>query len=398
MLESIKDTCTGCSACANLCPKQAITMEPNSEGFLYPTIDNSSCVKCGLCERTCPILNPFELEISNKPLTYAVQNKDELVRKDSTSGGAFSGIAQYVLDRNGVVFGAMFDENFDVVHGFVEKSEDLWKLRRSKYVQSLIGNTFKQAKSFLDDGRWACFSGTPCQIGGLKKFLKKNYEKLITIDIACHGVPSPKFWTKYKDYQEKKHHSKLNFVDFRYKKNGYSSSVMALKFKNGKEYYHGHESDYMLKAFFREIVSRKSCSQCFFKSLNRVSDFTIYDCWSVGKFKRNMDDNKGTTTVMIQSEKGNLIWKDVVNNFSSTKISTECSIMLDGEMIVASKRASLQRDPFFKEMDSCEFIPFCNKYIQITIKDRIKSILKPFLYKTGLLKKLNNLKKALKRK
>lgn len=396
MLERIGDACTGCSACANVCPKQAIAMLPDSEGFLFPKIDNNLCVDCGLCEKTCPILNPIDLNTENKITAYAVQNKDEKIRLDSTSGGAFSVIAQYVLDRNGVVFGAMFDESFDVIHDFVEKAEDLWKLRRSKYVQSRMDNAFKNAKAFLEKDRFVCFSGTPCQICGLKKFLQKNYEKLITIDIACHGVPSPKFWKKYKDYQEKEHHSKLNFVDFRYKKNGYSSSVMALKFENGKEYYRGHESDYMLKGFFKELLSRKSCYQCTFKSLNRTSDFTIYDCWSIGKFNRKMDDNLGTTTLLIQSNKGNEVWSEINKSFNSLMITIEKSMIFDGDMLVTSQSPSNNRSSFFYEIDKHSFPVLCNRFIPISIKDYAKTFFKPMLYKIGVLKKLNNLKKALK--
>lgn len=396
MIEFVGDKCSGCSACASICPKGCIAMQPNSEGFLYPVIDQERCIKCGLCEKTCPVLHQPVFE-EKQPEAFAVQNKDSSIRMDSTSGGAFSAIAQYVLERNGVVFGAIFDPDFNVIHSYVESTEGLGKLRRSKYVQSQIGDSFKMAKKFLDAGRWVCFSGTPCQIAGLKSFLRKEYEQLVTVDIACHGVPSPKFWEKYKNFQEIKFSSKINFVDFRYKKNGYSSSVMALKFNNGKEYYHGHESDYMLKAFFSEIVSRKSCFNCSFKTLNRVSDFTIFDCWSIDHFDASMNDNLGTTTLLIQSKHGGEIWNHVNKHFNTVSIPVRKAVELDGDMLISSKTANSNREAFFRDLDSMDFKCFCNRYIPITFKDSIKSILKPILYKFGLLKKINQFKRTLKK-
>lgn len=397
MIESVGDKCSGCSACANICPKGCISMQPNSEGFLYPFVNQEICVKCRLCEKTCPVLHPPVFAENDVPLAYAVQNRDENIRMDSTSGGAFTAIAQYVIDRGGVVFGAIFDESFDVVHSYVERKEDLHELRRSKYVQSRIGNSFKQAKDFLDKGRWVCFSGTPCQIGGLKSFLRKDYDKLVSVDIACHGVPSPKFWCEYKRFQEKKNSSKILFADFRYKKNGYSSSVMALKFENGKNYFHGHESDYMLKAFFSEIVSRKSCSDCSFKTLKRVSDFTIFDCWSIGKINRSMDDNKGTTTFLIHSRLGSGIWNDVASNFVVSNVDAKMAVALDGDMVVASKKANSKREEFFRDLNILDFEKLCNRYIPITKKDLLKKVLKPFLYKLGILKRINQIMRVCKK-
>lgn len=398
MLESVKDACCGCSACFNVCVKNAISMAANNEGFLYPNIDESICVKCGACELACPVLHTSKINKDTLPEAYAVQNKDEKIRMDSTSGGAFTAIARYVLSKGGVVFGAVFNEKFDVVHSYIETDAELSKIRRSKYVQSCIGKTYKQAKTFLDQGRWVCFSGTPCQIAGLKRYLRKDFENLVTIDIACHGVPSPLFWRKYKDYQEKKFASKINFADFRYKKNGYSSSVMALHFENGKTYYHGHESDYMLKAFFAEIVSRKSCYNCNFKSLQRLSDFTIFDCWSIGHFEKSMNDNKGTTTLLIQSSKAAEIWTMISSNFRSKKIPVDTAISLDGNMIVSSVKKNPQRTEFFEDLENEDFESVCKKYFPIKFKDTAKTILKPILYKLGVLKIVNSTRRMIAKK
>jgi len=395
MLDSVKDACSGCSACASICPKQAITMEPNSEGFLYPAIANSLCVKCGLCEKTCPILNPFELDISKKPVAYAVQNKDELVRNDSTSGGAFSAIAQYVLDRKGVVFGAMFDSNFDVVHGSVETKEKLSKLRRSKYVQSRIGNTYKQAKEFLDSGWWVCFSGTPCQIGGFKKFLRKDYEQLITVDIICHSVPSPKMWSRYKQTQEEKFKSKIQNICFREKAYGFSNPTLTIHFNSGTCYRQGSIDPY-LGAFTGGMV-RKSCSQCAFKTWTRASDFTIYDCWSIGKFNSQMDDNKGTSGFLIHSSKAKIIFESLKQNFNIMPLDVEKT--LNGDGIKATDRAHLHpsRDAFFRDLDRLNFYELKKKYYSATPVHYFTAFIKPWVYKMGFLKKLNNLKGIAKR-
>ena len=199
-----KKNCCGCSACYSICPKNCIEMKADREGFLYPKINKDLCINCGLCETVCPIINKVEEKVFEQE-GYLVQNKDEKVREESTAGGAFTAIAKYVLEKKGIVFGVQYDENLNVVHSYVENEIDLKLYRNSKYVQSKIGKTFKQAKKFLDEDRWVCFSGTPCQIEGLKKYLKKDYNKLITVDVVCHAVPSPLVWEKYLEVQRKKY-------------------------------------------------------------------------------------------------------------------------------------------------------------------------------------------------
>lgn len=192
-----KQTCTGCHACAAKCPKQCIKMISDTEGFWYPQIDEEECINCGLCERVCPIITPIKFEDPFSPMAYACYNRDEKVRLASSSGGIFTLIAEAVLKQGGVVFGAGFDEDFNVCHQCVERVEDLDKLRMSKYVQSKIGETYREAENFLKENRLVLFTGTPCQIGGLKAYLGKSYDNLITQDIICHGVPSPMVWEDY---------------------------------------------------------------------------------------------------------------------------------------------------------------------------------------------------------
>ena len=196
MIEIIdKKNCCGCSACAQICPRKCILMQEDDEGFLYPKVDKKSCIDCHLCERVCPVLNQSK---PKKPLkVYASINKDENIRLCSSSGGIFTALAEKVIAEGGVVFGARFDDKWEVVHDYVETKEDLSKFRGSKYVQSRIENCYKEAEVFLKAGRIVLFSGTPCQIAGLILFLKKSYNNLLTVDFVCHGVPSPGVWRRY---------------------------------------------------------------------------------------------------------------------------------------------------------------------------------------------------------
>lgn len=192
---SDKANCCGCSACYSACPKQCISMVEDEEGFRYPIVDKSKCFDCGLCEKVCPVLN---VSNPNKPAyIFAFSNKSEDIRLKSSSGGAFSLLAELVLSQDGVVFGAAYDNNWEVAHTYIERIEDLDMLRRSKYVQSRIGDTYKQAKTILKEGRKVLFTGTPCQISGLRHYLRKDYDNLITMDFVCHSAPSPKVWRKF---------------------------------------------------------------------------------------------------------------------------------------------------------------------------------------------------------
>lgn len=315
-----KKNCCGCSACYSICPKNCIEMKADEEGFLYPNVNKDLCINCGLCEKVCPIINKAEEKVFEQE-GYLVQNKDGKIRKESTSGGAFSAIAKYILDRKGVVFGVQYDENLNVGHSYVENESDLNLYRNSKYVQSKIGETFKQAKNFLDEDRWVCFSGTACQIEGLKKYLRKDYNKLITVDVVCRAVPSPLLWKKYVEYQKNKYGNDIKNILFRDKSfYGYNHSQISIQLYNGKKIYHnGLESDPMLRAMFSNICHRPSCyDNCIFKKIYRVSDFTIWDCFVVNSFTKHLD-NKGTTRVLIHTEKGINIFNAIKNKINYEK-------------------------------------------------------------------------------
>ena len=262
-----KQNCCGCTACTAICPKGCIEMKEDMEGFLYPVVDQRNCVNCGVCEKVCPILNCKDKKTFGQK-AYIVQNKDEKVLQESTAGGAFTAIAEYVIKRGGVVFGVELNKDLVAHHIYVDTIGELKRFRNSKYVQSSVGGgMLHTVKSFLEQGKTVCFSGTPCQIEGLKCYLKKDYENLITVDVVCRAVPSPLIFRKYVEFQEQKLADKIKTVRFRDKYYGYKYSTMnIITDRNHGNYHQGVESDPWLRAFFSNICDRPSCHNCRFRN------------------------------------------------------------------------------------------------------------------------------------
>lgn len=295
-----KHNCCGCSACASICPKHCITMQADSEGFLYPSVDIDKCVDCHLCERVCPCINS---EQSQNPIEcYGAKNNDDSIRRQSSSGGIFTAIAEGVINKEGVVFGAAFDNEWKVVHTHTETIDGIAAFRGSKYVQSGIGDSFRQVKAFLKSGREVLFSGTPCQVAGLKRFLRKDYENLLTIEVVCHGVPSPKIWREYLSSLEIKNISSISHKD---KTTGWRGYSFTIKDINQKVVFTEKASDnkYMM-AFIRNLTLRPSCFSCPAKAGRSHADITLADYWGIEHLLPELDDNKGTSFICINSPKG----------------------------------------------------------------------------------------------
>ena len=296
--------CTGCMACANACAQKAIQMKPNNEGFLYPVIDESLCKNCGLCSRMCPNNSPAAKTIPKA--VYSGWSRDESIRIQSSSGGAFSEIALQILKHQGVVFGCTLNKELKAEHTFIENESELKKIRGSKYVQSYIGDSYKNARTFLNEGREVLFSGTPCQIAGLKAFLKKEYRNLWTVDIICHGVPSPRVWQDYVKYIEDIYNDKVNAVEFRSKKYSWIFFGMNISFHKSKNIYYGpYYDDPYIRCFLRDYFLRQSCSTCKYTSIDRVSDFTIADWWGYRKTDKKDKDfqYKGVSLILANNER-----------------------------------------------------------------------------------------------
>ncbi len=324
-----KQNCCGCQACANVCPKKCITMQADEEGFLYPHVDKSACVNCGLCEKVCPILN--------KPQTYpvleayAAKHTSAEIKLKSSSGGMFSALSEVILHEGGVVFGAAFDKDWNVVHTYAENIEDLDKLRRSKYVQSDIGKTYQRAKIFLDTGRTVLFTGTPCQIAGLCNYLGKAYGNLLTADIICHAAPSPAVWQKF--LHENLDVPAIKAINFREKKIGWSTFYLSFLTPHGLNA-HGNTKTFaekvhfklraataaaivyrntFLNAFLSELINRPSCHTCHFKGLNqRLSDFTLGDLWGTWPGIITKQDKKyGMSALLVNTAKGKVVFEKI---------------------------------------------------------------------------------------
>ena len=375
--------CCGCGACANKCPKQAISMLPNHEGFLHPMVDAEKCVECGACEKACPGLNPAYNENALKE-AFVLQNKDDAIRYQSTSGGAFTAIAEEVIRRGGIVFGAVMTTDLKVVHDSVESVEGLVKFRNSKYVQSEIGDCYSRAKSFLNDGRWVCFSGTPCQINGLIKFLGKDYEKLITVDVVCKSVPSPLVFQKYVEYK-KGLEGNISDVVFRDKKRGFLYCTMAhyLSYEDRRDakdvYRRGSESDEWLRLFLSGKISRRSCMTCSYQTAQRVSDFTLGDIWETGNTK--LDDNKGSTLVHVWTQKGEEFLNSVRDNVRIVTYSVERSRGMERKNTLTVQQ---NREKLFEDANNMEAKAFFARYASYTMKVRVKNTGRYLLWRLGL--------------
>ena len=308
-----KADCCGCGACAQSCPKGCISMEPDGEGFLYPKVDEKACVNCGLCEKVCPILRKQKTQ-PGAVAAYGAYTSDSELREGSSSGGVFSVLAAEILSRGGVIAGAAFDEGFSVRHILVEKDTQLNRLRGSKYVQSRMENTYIQIRQLLKQGKTVLFTGVGCQVAGLKAFLGRDYENLYTVDVLCHGVPSPKVWDYYCREQENVYGQKLTDVSFRDKRNGWRQYCISLKFGPSTEYCRPGNEDAYLQVFLRDICLRPSCHSCRFKEFPRQSDLTIGDAWGIEKHMPEMDDDRGTSVVLLNSPKGRALWETVAGN------------------------------------------------------------------------------------
>lgn len=363
MIDKIGTRCTGCEACANICPKACIAMTEDREGFRFPEIDSSKCIGCDLCERACPVLSPIPIEKTEADVkVYALIHKDDGVRAKSSSGGAFSAIAEYVLEQGGVVFGAAFDEKFDVRHIGVETVEDLSKLRGSKYVQSWIGDTYRKAKKFLQEGRLVFFTGTACQTSGLLGYLGKDYDNLITQDLICHGVPSPLAWRKYIRFREQLERSETEHIFFRDKTHGWHNWHIAFSFKNGNEYKQNQRDDMMIAAFLQGKCSRKSCYDCPFKQKCRQADFTLADYWGIDKIAPELDDDRGISSVYVNSSKAQRVLDAISDRVFLKEMDLDTAVAYNMAM-VESEKLSSSRGDFLRELRRKSFDMVYGKYI-----------------------------------
>ena len=382
-----KKDCMGCYACSNICPVNSISMINDTEGFWYPQVDYDKCIKCGQCRKVCPILN--KSSISNVLSAYACINKEESTRLESSSGGIFTLIAEQVIEDGGVVFGAGYNDDFTIEHSFIETKEDLSKFRGSKYVQSRIGNTYSQVKDFLKSDRSVLFTGTPCQIGGLKAYLGQSYDNLICVDIICHGVPSPEVWMKYVSYREQVAGSSVLRISFRRKDEGWKRFSVTFLFKDGTEYRKTLDKDLYMKAFLKDICLRPSCYACKFKTIHRQSDITLADFWGIQNILPEMDDDKGTSLIFVNTSKGREVFDQIKNKMISKEVSLDQAIVFNPAAI-RSAESNQNRSKFFDELDKIPLDQLIKKYCTdkywVRVKGKVKIVTCKILEKVGLLR------------
>lgn len=360
----IKDMseCCGCHACFNSCPAKAIKMKINEKGFLYPKVDENKCIQCGLCEKVCPMKK--HKKVNENPIkTYACWNNDEKIRMQSSSGGIFTLLAKEIINDGGVVIGAKFNGNFEVIHTCAETIEQLEEIRGSKYVQSSVGTTYQDVKEFLKEERKVLFTGTPCQIEGLKMFLgeKCKQDGLYTQDIVCHGVPSPKVWQVYLSYIREKMQEDIEKINFRDKtKKGWTQYEIMISGKQKVESTNVQNNLFM-QAFLRNTCLRDSCYQCKFKKLRKESDITLGDFWGVDQVAPEMYDNKGTSLVIINTKKGEQLFEEILNQINYKEVAIKDAIKYNPSIVIPSKMDKKQNQ-FYENLDKVSFEKLVKKY------------------------------------
>lgn len=342
-----KEDCCGCSACAQRCPKQCISMIEDEEGFLYPKVDTANCIDCHLCEKVCPVINQDEPHTPQN--VYAAKNLNETIRMNSSSGGIFTILAEQIINSEGVVFGACWDDEWNIKHDYAECIDDLAKFRSSKYLQSVIGDTYIKAEQFLKAGRKVMFTGTPCQIAGLKHFLRKEYDNLLAVEVICHSVPSPGVWQRYlttRLHTLKWNKSGIRNISFRDKKTGWKTYSFVIEKKDGNSFTELSNKNAFMRGFLADLYTRPSCHACPAKQLRSGSDITLGDFWSIESLMPEIDDDKGVSAIIVNSDKG----KQVLHNINVELYEVSYNeLTTRNPALVKSFPITPKRTEFFKE-------------------------------------------------
>lgn len=375
-MESISEMkyCCGCNICTNICNSNSVVTIPN-QGFGYPHINVSSCVRCGLCKGTCPV-NSSQSMPSFEQVVVGGIAKDATIVQDSSSGGVFRGICESIIRDGGVVIGPCFDEHFVLKHTVVEELNEIKKMQGSKYVQSQKGMIFRDIKKILETNRKVLFSGTPCEIQGLVHYLGKEYSNLYTQDVLCHGVASPQLWLKYLEWIEKKYNSEIADVSFRDKKYGWKDYRMLITLKNGKKYSRHHNFDPYMRLFLLNYSVRESCINCRYRSMqNRTADITLGDFWNLDDYEKNEKYKNGVTCVVINSSKGETLFNQIKKNYITIPINKNKQNEILNQN-AGGLRFSEDRNSFLCNIADKDFNSLVHEYLKDGLVFRIRSLIK----------------------
>lgn len=384
-----KEECCGCNACGDICPRNAISFKTDEEGFWYPVIDNEKCIDCGMCDKVCPIKTKPQSRSNNvsRPKCFAAEHKSIEVVFNSTTGGMFSALAEGMYSQKGYVGGAIHNEDFSVSHFVSNSRSDLQQLRRSKDLQSNAEGFYKKVKSLLENGERVLVCGVPCQIAALQNYVGKNYDNLITVDLVCAGVNSPKVWRKYLDYIEEKNGSKIIWTENKSKEYGWNKLTQKFIFENGEEYFDTDKTSLFTHGYIvSHLYCRPSCYECEFKGFPRIADITIGDFWGITKHSKNHNSNMGMNLVMINSSKGQRYFDKIKKRVNIEETPLEWALSGNPALTSSISRLSDKRAEFFEDLEAISFDELVKKYdpvqpskLRIVLR-KIKSDLKFFKY------------------
>lgn len=385
-----KKDCCGCEACVQICPDKCISLSEDNEGFLYPKVKIEDCTKCGLCNSVCPVINQAK---QGTPLNvYAAKNRNEEVRMKSSSGGVFTALAELIISEGGIVFGARFNEKWEVIHDYTETIEGLAPFRGSKYVQSRIGNAYLVAEDFLKQGRKVLFSGTPCQIAGLKLFLRKEYENLLTVDVICHGVPSPKVWSLYLEeisngnckagensYKYIRKPVEITNIDFRDKSTGWKKFGFVVRKKATEDdkntvlLSETLDKNVFMKGFLRNLYLRPSCHCCPSRCFKSGSDITIGDFWGVSNYYPEFDDDSGCSVIFCNDFKGLRYFNNSQQHF--VYIASDLNAAYAGNTcILNSVLPNNKRVVFFQQYSNTSLINNIDNKVLLSFQAKLENL------------------------
>lgn len=375
-----KVDCCGCNACGDICGKHAISFVADNEGFWYPEVNKELCVDCGLCDKVCPIQNKANhVERYSELNVFAAYTKDEAIRLDSTSGGIHSMLALKMYEKDAYVGGAVYNSDHTCSQIVDNNPERLPEIRSSKYLQSNAEGVYKEIRGLLKDGKNVFFCGCPCQIHALYNFLGKEYENLVTCDFICRGVNSPKVFLKYVEMLERQYGAKATEIKFKNKKWGWHNFSMRVNFENGKEYCKDRYHDLFFIGYLQaNLLTRPSCYECRFKGFPQKADITLADFWGIEKIDKTMDQDKGTSLVMVNSDKGQALFDSIKEKIEWRQFTMDDARAGNGAMDASLKTASSNRDAFFVDLNNMPFEDVAKKYFPLsTLKKELKKRLHP---------------------